>query len=141
MQKLVFYAHAYHLAVTDKPLVKEKFYAAIHGPYCKELFDYYRSYGFDSIQKPLTSSEVRKFPDERTKDILKLVWKLYGHMNHRKIENIVKEEHPWRYARGLVIGNRTGNAHIDKQIRNHDIKDYYVRSLLQILRRVKHADN
>jgi uncharacterized phage-associated protein len=42
LQKLVYYAQAWHLALYDRPLFEDDFQAWVHGPVIPELFDKYK---------------------------------------------------------------------------------------------------
>ena len=41
LQKLLYYAEAYHLAYFEESLIKQEFEAWSHGPVCREVFDHY----------------------------------------------------------------------------------------------------
>lgn len=45
LQKLVYYAQAWHLANYDTPLFEEDFEAWIHGPALPALYHHYEGYG------------------------------------------------------------------------------------------------
>ena len=49
LQKLVYYAQAWHLALYDCPLFDEDFQAWIHGPVIPELFEKYQHFGWQPI--------------------------------------------------------------------------------------------
>ncbi|HHU17812.1 MAG TPA: DUF4065 domain-containing protein [Clostridiales bacterium] len=49
LQKICYYAQAWHLALEGGPLFHERFEAWIHGPVCPELYDYYKIYGWTNI--------------------------------------------------------------------------------------------
>ncbi|MFM6174756.1 MAG: Panacea domain-containing protein [Sphaerospermopsis kisseleviana] len=49
LQKLVYYAQAWHLALFEQPLFNEDFEAWIHGPVVPELYHYYKKFGWRNI--------------------------------------------------------------------------------------------
>ena len=51
LQKLCYYAKAWHLSLCDENIINEDFEAWIHGPVCPQLYQTYKGYGFDKIPK------------------------------------------------------------------------------------------
>ena len=51
LQKLVYLAHGWCLAVTGKPLIEEKIQAWDYGPVIKPLYDALKSYGSANIPR------------------------------------------------------------------------------------------
>ena len=57
LQKLCYYAQAWSYAICPEPISDAKFEAWVHGPVCHELYNKYKSYGFDYIpQKELETN-------------------------------------------------------------------------------------
>lgn len=52
LQKMVYFAHGYHLAKYAKPLVNEDFEAWKFGPVVPEIYQSYKLYGSDYIIDP-----------------------------------------------------------------------------------------
>ena len=50
MQKLLYYLHGWHLAITDEPVITEEFQAWPYGPVEESLYHYLKEYG----GKPIT---------------------------------------------------------------------------------------
>ena len=53
LQKLIYYAQAFHLAIYELPFFDEDFEAWTHGPVCPEIYHKYKHYKSSPI--PLTS--------------------------------------------------------------------------------------
>lgn len=100
LQKIVYYAQAWHIALKNKPLFKERIEAWIHGPVCPELYDYYKEYGFEEID-PVSSKSV-SINDKDTKEVLDFVWELYGNRSGKFLEQLTHQEDPWLNARGTL---------------------------------------
>lgn len=100
LQKIVYYAQAWHIALKNKPLFKERIEAWIHGPVCPELYDYYKEYGFEEIDP--VSSESVSINDKDTKEVLDFVWELYGNRSGKFLEQLTHQEDPWLNARGTL---------------------------------------
>ena len=71
LQKLLYYAQAWHLALTGRPLIDEDIQAWRHGPAVPSVYRRYKSYGWRSIPKPDTP--VPSF-DPETARVLHAVW-------------------------------------------------------------------
>jgi uncharacterized phage-associated protein len=75
LQKLVYYAQAWSLAFTEKPLFPEKFEAWIHGPAVPSLYRKFKKFGF----KPVESQNLNFNPQSLSHtNILDEVWRVYG---------------------------------------------------------------
>ena len=68
LQKLLFYADAWHLALYDEPLFEEKFKAWVHGPVLLSQYHRFKDWKWlpiaDDIAKPALSPELQKHLDE-----------------------------------------------------------------------------
>lgn len=60
LQKLVYYAHGWHLALRDKPLVKEKVQAWRYGPVFPTLYAEFRDFGKDPITRLAFEAKVAR---------------------------------------------------------------------------------
>jgi len=100
LQKLCYYAKAWHLALYDENLVSEPFEAWIHGPVNPALYDVYKHYGEDDIDltEELKKTDIENF-DEFFTFVLQ-VYDSYGHLDGNELEIISHEEKPWIEARG-----------------------------------------
>ena len=99
LQKLCYYAQAWHLALLDRPLFDEEFQAWIHGPVCPYLYADYADYGWKKIVK--LTGEAPKFPDE-TLQVLKAVYRTYSKLSGAQLETLTHSEKPWQDARGNI---------------------------------------
>ena len=76
LQKLVYYAQGFTLAVTGKPLFNEPIEAWQHGPVVPDLYHRYKDHGAYGIPAP-TNVDFSKFSSE-IKEILDEVYDVYG---------------------------------------------------------------
>ncbi len=119
LQKLVYFAQAWHLAIKEKELFKDKIEAWTHGPVVPSLYQEYKSYGFGTIT-PLHDIDSDKYKDEE-EETFNLVWELYGEMDGKALENITHSEDPWIKAReGLSLNDPSNN-----EITTVSLKDYF----------------
>ncbi|MDY7223744.1 Panacea domain-containing protein [Halalkalibacterium halodurans] len=95
LQKLVYYAQAWHLVEFDEPLFDEKIEAWDHGPVIPDLYFNYRHYKYnviDEIPKDI------KISSERQRKLLEQVWKVYGKFDGKFLEHLTHKEDPWKKA-------------------------------------------
>ena len=97
LQKILYYAQGYYLAMFDEPLFNEDFQAWAHGPVNPEIYEKYKEYGFDSIDAP-DISEIPNF-DEKTVDFLCKIWATFGIFDGKYLEELTHKESPWLNAR------------------------------------------
>ena len=97
LQKLCYYAQAWHLANYDTPLVPSRFEAWVHGPVSPDLYFVYRDWGWLPI--PQTDVGEAHLLSPQSKTLLDLVYATYGHFSGDQLENITHQEAPWQEAR------------------------------------------
>ena len=96
LQKLVYYAQGFHLALYDRPLFPEEIEAWTHGPVVPELYNYYKKYGAGAI--PFPESIDFSIYDEETKSLLDEVYCVFGQFAAWKLRSMTQEEYPWKFA-------------------------------------------
>ncbi|MBT9096406.1 SocA family protein [Methylovulum psychrotolerans] len=94
LQKLTYYAQAFHLAIFGTPLFKEEFEAWMHGPVCPELYRAYKSNGSAPIP-PNGSFDDGIFSEDQIQ-LLDEVNSVYGQFSAWKLRNISHEDAPWQ---------------------------------------------
>jgi uncharacterized phage-associated protein len=97
LQKLVYYAQGFHLALFDTPLFPEAIEAWTHGPVVPELYYAYKEYGSNAIPCPV-DMDFRIY-DEQTRELLDEVYQVYGQFSAWKLRNMTHDEPPWRTVR------------------------------------------
>lgn len=108
LQKLVYYAHAYHLAMYGEPLIPERVEAWEHGPVVPDLYRSYKQHGSEPIPAPDDFDPADY--DERTRELLDEIYEVFGQYSAGKLRNLTHAERPWAQAydeaaRGRVISN------------------------------------
>jgi len=124
LQKLCYYAQAWHLAIHDKVLFNSRFEAWAHGPVNPELFQSYRVYSYDPIPFP-ESFDLEKYSAD-DKAFLDDVWNVYGKYDAKYLERLTHQEKPWTEARG----NLPEGASCNRELSIETMKTYY-RGLLE----------
>ena len=76
LQKLLYYAQGFNLAINGEPLFMEPIEAWTHGPVVKALYHEYKDYGAQNINRP-EKIDLDEY-DEEAKALLDEVWEVYG---------------------------------------------------------------
>ena len=96
LQKLCYYAQAWHCALLGKPLFDEEIQAWVHGPVIPALYPKYADYKWQDIPK---RAVVPAMPI-KTLEVLKAVYNTYGGFSGDQLERLTHSEEPWIQARG-----------------------------------------
>lgn len=104
MQKIVYYAHGWHLAKYDAPLVSNKFEAWDHGPVISILYDAFKQAGDAPIKNRATRFDIvvngyaianGNF-DEPLKIFLIQIFEFYGRIGPYELSRMTHEQGgPW----------------------------------------------
>ena len=97
LQKLVYYAQGFHLALCDgEPLFDEPIEAWAHGPVVPDLYHQYKIYGAGAIPAP-QGIDFSKF-DAVKKELLDEVLRVYGQFSAWKLRDMTHAESTWAEA-------------------------------------------
>jgi uncharacterized phage-associated protein len=113
VQKLVYYAQAWHLAIFSKPIFTEELRAWTHGPVSTAVYHEFKDHGASDI--PPNPERVAKFSGE-SKRILNEVWAVYGHLSGLRLRDLTHSEAPWIEARGNKGPGEESKTAISKQV-------------------------
>ena len=95
LQKLLYYAQAWNLALNEKPLFKEDIEAWVHGPAIREVYVKYKKFGFHPIKEEVSTKDFKNIDS----DLLDEVWRVYGKYDADYLEVLTHNEEPWQKAR------------------------------------------
>ena len=121
LQKLCYYAQAWHCALEGEPLFPEVIEAWVHGPVCPALYHQYKHYGWRDI--PQTTNNDSTFT-ENSLEILQAVWNTYGDLTGMQLETLTHSETVWQKARGKLYPNHPMET-CTNPISIEDMKTYY----------------
>ena len=96
LQKLCYYAQAWHYTLLGEPLFADEVQAWIHGPVIPALYNKYSKYGWRKI--PQSKKKSFTFTPESL-DILETVVNTYIRFDGDTLECITHAELPWQEAR------------------------------------------
>lgn len=104
IQKLVYVAHGWYLAINGEPLIYENVEAWDYGPVIRDLYNEFSSFRGDSINRYATEidennsfQEMVEFPeDSSTTDLLNKVYEIYGKFSAIQLSDLThKKDTPW----------------------------------------------
>lgn len=121
LQKMVYYAQAWHYTLFKKPLFVDKVEAWVHGPVVRDLWESYRGvpYG-DTLKIDLQQFKVPSF-NKNTYNLLMEVIGIYGEHSGQYLEQLTHQETPWKDARKDIPAFASSN----KEITLESMKAYY----------------
>lgn len=104
LQKLLYYAQGFHLALHDAPLFPEEVLAWEHGPVVEQVWREYRDHGANAIPRP-DMVPIEELTNEQ-KELINEVYAVYGQFSAWKLRNMTHLEAPWtETARNVPITN------------------------------------
>ena len=108
LQKLVYFAHGWHLGLTGDPLILEPIEAWDYGPVIRTLYQELKTYGSGKVSGMIGDlrSEPPNVWDQATKDFLHKVWEVYGKLSAVELSAMTHRPNtPWTNARRLPFKN------------------------------------
>ncbi|WP_257294897.1 Panacea domain-containing protein [Endozoicomonas sp. YOMI1] len=96
LQKLVYYAQGFSLAIFDRALFTNTIEAWQHGPVVQELYHRFKNFGSGAIETPDEFNPVSLSADEQ--GLLDEVYDVYGQFSAWKLRNMTHDEPPWKDA-------------------------------------------
>lgn len=115
LQKLLYYAQGAFLSLKGTPLFKEKVQAWQYGPVVPEVYNQYKSYSSNEIDRyaPLESGEIEQ-ADEL---LLNCIYGLYGGYTAIELSQQTHRETPWKQTKQF------------SEIDNELIKDFFAKNV------------
>jgi len=147
LQKLVYFAHGWYLALTGKPLINEPVEAWKFGPVIPSLYHALKKYAYQSVNECMTDDDfwepstggvchelsVDDGPDQQenelAKRIVRRVWDVYGGFSATQLSNLTHDDGtPWSMTPDK---DKRRNAIIDPEIIRGYFKAQADKSLAQ----------
>ena len=99
LQKLIFFAHGFYLALKEKPLVTEKIEAWQYGPVIPSVYHKFKKWGNNSINEVLLEHNNNLIINEDDIGFLDLVWHKFSSLSAAQLVKISHEKNgPWKKA-------------------------------------------
>lgn len=113
LQKLIYFAHGWNLALTDAPLIDEQIEAWKFGPVIRSLYHYFKHCGNSSIEEYATITEVKNkdgrlvlerhtpllvdhADSDFTLQLVDRIWEVYGDLSAVQLSKMTHQPGtPW----------------------------------------------
>lgn len=113
LQKLLYYAQGFCLALTSKPLFRERIEAWTHGPVVPAVYRRFKDYRDLGLPIP---ADIPQF-DSDLQELLDEVYAVYGQFSAWKLRNMTHQEPPWRdTSAGETISEASLKAYFTTQL-------------------------
>ena len=97
VQKLVYFAHGWYLALVGEPLISEKVEAWTYGPVIQSLYDKLRSYKASPVGGPIEPDDSHNLKGKPIEQFLKRIFQKYGHLGGIQMSYLIhKLGTPWQ---------------------------------------------
>jgi len=131
LQKLMYFAHGFHLASYGVPAIDEGFEAWPYGPVNRQTYEAYASYENRPITAAVWATGFRSVPrldlltDTVTvKQMAETIWDRYATADAIRLSQITHlRNSPWSRIRDNHSGNLSASMHVP--IPDDDIKRYF----------------
>ncbi|MBN9590371.1 MAG: hypothetical protein BGN85_02220 [Alphaproteobacteria bacterium 64-11] len=117
LQKLIYYAQAWELALRDRELFAEDCQAWIHGPVIPSQYQRFKDYQW----RPITEEIARPSLPEAVASHLNEIVDVFGADSAVALELMTHRERPWLEARGDLLPDAPSTNRISKTT----MRDYY----------------
>ncbi len=124
LQKMVYFAHGYHLAKYGEPLIKEDFEAWQFGPVAPSIYNEFNLYGSDPItmEEPARVEQALRTLSPEASEAIDYTWEATKDISAYKLSGWThKRDAPWATAYRPNVP--------DTVIPNRDIKTYFTKFL------------
>ncbi|ALM83123.1 Panacea domain-containing protein [Bordetella sp. N] len=122
VQKLAYFAHGWHLALLDRPLVDSAFEAWRYGPVLPQLYHAYKAFGNNPIppSHALVASQPGAALDDVSSALVERVLELYGSQTTKRLVELSHDpKGPWMPAYSDVnVSSTLGDAAIRDYFRS-----------------------
>lgn len=123
LQKLLYYVYSWFYVEKDEELIKEPFFAWLHGPVLKSVFEKFNNYNNEpiSLEKEYKKdSDNLAFDDKELKkrELINEIIEGYIECSGDELENLTHIDEPWKKARDRGIDGT-------EKINKNEIKAFY----------------
>jgi len=120
LQKLVYIAHGWNLAINKAPLVEGRIEAWDGGPVMRSIWDHLRDFGYNAVGRLLGRTRSEPFVanlSKSEKDVIDHVWRKYNRYSGLQLSEMThRPGTPWTNA---YFGRGRNHLLSDTDIQNH----------------------
>jgi len=117
LQKLVYYAQAWHLALHGTPLFGDRIQGWVHGPVVSSLYGKFKKHRWDAIP----GNQARPTLSQAVQRHLTDVYTVFNPYTAYQLECMTHQETPWQNSRIGLAPDENG----DREISHADMKAFY----------------
>lgn len=122
LQKILYYAQAFHMAFFGENLFQDDCEAWVNGPVYTNIYNKYKSFGSSNIDVEVID-DVDEIIDEEKRELIDIIIKCFGYYNGKALAQMTHYEAPWiKSRRGLPINEKSHRI-----ILKEDIEEYFVK--------------
>ena len=119
LQKLLYYAQGFCLAIHDRPLFKDEIKAWAHGPVIPTVYHKYKEHGAGAIPLPTDVNFGRYSGD--MKELLDDIYTVFGQYSAWKLREMTHVEPPWKNTtRNTIIPHRALKAYFKTRVKKDE---------------------
>jgi uncharacterized phage-associated protein len=130
LQKLIYFAHGWCLAITGQPLIEESIEAWRYGPVISNIYYWFRKFGANPIQLDEIDTDVEDWQrlakmkrDQETVELLTRVWDVYKGYDALELSEMTHlPTSPWELAREKISDLKFNVTIDDEQIKKYFIQ-------------------
>ncbi len=113
VQKLVYYAQGWSLAMLGEPLFAGTIEAWVHGPVVRDLYRAFEAHD----KAPIPPREAREDTSlsEKERLVVGWIWRRYGRYSASYLRDMTHREPPWKMARGTLGEDERGRNPISEE--------------------------
>jgi len=112
LQKLLYYAQAWHLVLKNKPLFAEDFQAWVHGPVLPSQYQRFKKHEWRPILDEITRPKLKE--PAVANHLLEIV-NVFGVETATALELMTHNEMPWKKARKGIPSDEASTAIITQE--------------------------
>ncbi|MFS1518513.1 Panacea domain-containing protein [Bacillus sp. SCS-151] len=125
LQKLLYYAQGFHLAIHGRVLFDDEIEAWVHGPVIPCVYHEFKHHSYHDIDEKFHKEDYILTPNETL--LLEDVWEIFKLHSGKDLEKMTHDEEPWIEARrGL-----SEYSYSDNQIDQDTLRDYFIAEYLE----------
>ncbi len=118
LQKLLYYAQGFHLAMHDgKTLFSNPIEAWEQGPVVRQVYEVYSGSSWQALNRPDGFEIYMYLPEER--ELLDAVYRVYGKFSAGALSEMTHQESPWLSTYDLAKGGRQSTPIERAKIRSY----------------------
>ena len=116
LQKLLYYVQTFYYVFTDKFIFKEDCEAFMNGPVYISVYERYKTFGYEEINKDILANEKLNLEDVE-RNVVESVIKFYSCYSGKILEQMTCNEAPWIITRTSIINDdRNSIKKIEKNL-------------------------